>query len=111
MFNKTQKSTEIKRFQCLFIFDDFGMKTNFKLIFHKEQYCRGDHSDSNECIFFVFYFKFSRNKLILKKDIFLNVKYSLKLKKNLFKKKKFWLNVILKENRKEKKNGVIIFFL
>ena len=60
--------------------------------------------------FFVFYFKISRNKLILKKDIFLNVKYSLKLKKKLFKKKKFWLNVILKENRK-KKNEVIIFFL
>ena len=107
---KHKKSTEIIQFQCLFIFDDFGMKTNFKSIFHKEQYCRGDHSDSNECIFFVFYFKFSRNKLILKKDIFLNVKYSLKLKKKLFKKKKFWLNVILKENRK-KKNGVIIFFL
>ena len=59
--------------------------------------------------FFVFYFKFSRNKLILKKDIFLNVKYSLKLKKKLFKKKKFWLNVILKENRK-KKMGLSYFF-
>ena len=59
--------------------------------------------------FFVFYFKISRNKLILKKDIFLNVKYSLKLKKKLFKKKKFWLNVILKENRKKKKWGYHIF--
>ena len=37
--------------------------------------------------FFVFYLKVSRNKLILKKDIFLNVKYSLKLKKKLFKKR------------------------
>ena len=53
-FNKTQKNTEIILFQWLFIFDDFGMKTNFKLIFHKEQICRGDHSDSNECIFFCF---------------------------------------------------------
>ena len=51
---KHKKNTKIIRFQCLFIFDDFGMKTNFKLIFHKEQICRGDHSDSNECIFFCF---------------------------------------------------------
>ena len=96
MFNKTQKSTEIKRFQCLFIFDDFGMKTNFKLIFHKEQYCRGDHSDSNECIFFVFYLKVSRNKLILKKDIFLNVKYSLKLAFFFVLKKEFCFILVLK---------------
>ena len=52
---KHKKNTEIIRFQCLFIFDDFGMKTNLKLIFHKEQICRGDHSDSNECIFLLFF--------------------------------------------------------
>ena len=51
---KHKKNTKIIRFQCLFIFDDFGMKTNFELIFHTEQICRGDHSDSNECIFFCF---------------------------------------------------------
>ena len=55
---KHKKSTEIIQFQSLFIIDDFGMKTNFKSIFHKEQYCRGDHSDSNECIFLFFIFKF-----------------------------------------------------
>ena len=56
---KHKKNTEIYLFQWLFIFNDFGMKTNFKSIFHKEQYCRGDHSDSNERIFcFVFYLKF-----------------------------------------------------
>ena len=54
MFNKTQKNTEIILFQCLFIFDDFGMKTNFKLIFHKEQNCREDHSDDDEVIFCLF---------------------------------------------------------
>ena len=57
-FNKTQKNTEIIRFQWLFIFDDFGMKTNFKSIFHKEQYCRGDHSDSDEFFFLFFIYKF-----------------------------------------------------
>ena len=46
--------------------------------------------------FFVFYFKISRNKLILKKDIFLNVKYSLKLKKNIFKKKEILVKCDLK---------------
>ena len=53
--------------------------------------------------FFVFYLKFSRNKLILKKDIFLNVKYSLKLEKELSKKKKILVKCDLKR-KKEKKN-------
>ena len=55
---KHKKNTEIILFQWLFIFDDFGMKTNFKSIFHIEQYCRGDHSDSNDFFCFFFIYKF-----------------------------------------------------
>ena len=57
MFNKTQKNTKIILFQWLFIFDDFGMNTNFKLISYKEQNQIGDqyHSDSNKVFLFLFF--------------------------------------------------------